>query len=344
MGDDASQGDRRAATTPAPAATPARSSGDAASSIGDDASQGSADACTPALSLKEKMAILRESTDAALRAGTTDRAMEDAAAVPSTRRITTASQVSAEVSLKGKMALLRQSVVAVPAAASKEAGKGHSTRSSSTTVSDAGEAPLVNGRLTHDDEMRAAEGTFASTVSEAQRAMLKREMVEQYKDRYRLLDFKIKSTAPANMEEFELPPDHQESVGEMNVQSLREYGVDSNRKLISVYGRIYDVSAYPWRYGAKGPYPYAGKDITYLTLSKSDSARHCNQFFDLFKTGPEEQTLTSLREISSWVAFYQKEFGEPVGFLEEYMDECSLPAPPSKGPSLHGGGEDCRQM
>uniref|UniRef100_A0A7S1AMU8 Cytochrome b5 heme-binding domain-containing protein n=1 Tax=Noctiluca scintillans TaxID=2966 RepID=A0A7S1AMU8_NOCSC len=132
-------------------------------------------------------------------------------------------------------------------------------------------------------------------------------------------------------EDINLPADFRGHIGNMTVEELGKYNCDQERLLISIYGDVFDVSDRPDKYGKKGPYfLFAGKDITWGLVSGADTAENCNQFFDIFKADNKD-TMSKMQCICSWLAFYELEYGNPVGRLLKYDREHELPAPPATG-------------
>lgn len=137
--------------------------------------------------------------------------------------------------------------------------------------------------------------------------------------------------APKNVN---LPISYQEEFNDMVPLDVLA-GFDCNnsdgRYLLSVYGYIYDVSSRPDKYGPDGPYSeLTGKDITWGLFTGNDGVEYANRFYDIFKIGLKnkrrlERGLTGL---CNWLAWYETEYGMPVGFLREYILEESLPEPP----------------
>ncbi|CAJ1383285.1 unnamed protein product [Effrenium voratum] len=126
------------------------------------------------------------------------------------------------------------------------------------------------------------------------------------------------------------PSDFRKDVGRISGKDLREkHGCEGPRMLISVYGDIFDVSDRPDKYGPDGPYWYmTGKDITWALVSGEDSEENMDKFYDLFKIQPAEAADRRLQGLMSWWAFYEKEYGQPVGRNTAYDKEWGLPAPP----------------
>jgi len=127
-----------------------------------------------------------------------------------------------------------------------------------------------------------------------------------------------------------VPDSFRKHVGFISLAKLKEYNCEKERLLVSVYGDVFDVSDRPDKYGKDGPYYYfSGSDITYGLASGQDDDTTVNKFFDIFKLEDEEQRDKRLQILCSWIGFYEKEYGMPVGRLEVYEEERNLPAPPA---------------
>lgn len=127
-----------------------------------------------------------------------------------------------------------------------------------------------------------------------------------------------------------MPKDFRKDVGRISQKDLVEkYSCQGDRMLISVYGDLFDVSDRPDKYGPDGPYWYmTGKDITWALVSGEDTEEQMDKFYDLFKIQPAESADRRLQGLMSWWAFYEKEYGKPVGRNTGYDKEWGLPAPP----------------
>lgn len=122
----------------------------------------------------------------------------------------------------------------------------------------------------------------------------------------------------------------------MTLKQLAEFGCDSDRKLCSVYGDIFDVSDRPDKYGSEGPYYWmAGVDITWGFVSGKDVPETVNKCYDLWKVAPETFRESKLRTIYAWVGFYEWEYGQPIAKLDQYAQENALKGPPMEE------SEDC---
>lgn len=130
-------------------------------------------------------------------------------------------------------------------------------------------------------------------------------------------------------ENVELPASYKAPLGELSTAELTEYGPDNRdrRYLLSVYGDVFDVSDRPDKYGPEGPYNVlVGKDITWGLFTGVDTKEYCNKFYDLHKA--KDMGKDKMMGVCSWLAWYETEYGKPVGHLSEYSDEGALPAPP----------------
>lgn len=117
--------------------------------------------------------------------------------------------------------------------------------------------------------------------------------------------------------------------GVIDLQTLSDFGCKSNRKLVSVYGDIFDVSDRPDKYAENAPYAWmTGNDITWGFVSGKDVPETVNKCYDLWKVAPETFRDSKLRTIYAWVAFYEFEYGDPVGRLNLYENEAGLKGPP----------------
>eukprot|EP00405_Crypthecodinium_cohnii_P019966 CAMPEP_0206472960 /NCGR_PEP_ID=MMETSP0324_2-20121206/32551_1 /ASSEMBLY_ACC=CAM_ASM_000836 /TAXON_ID=2866 /ORGANISM="Crypthecodinium cohnii, Strain Seligo" /LENGTH=365 /DNA_ID=CAMNT_0053947739 /DNA_START=19 /DNA_END=1116 /DNA_ORIENTATION=- len=139
-------------------------------------------------------------------------------------------------------------------------------------------------------------------------------------------------------ENVKLPVDYLSPVGILTLEQLSKFNCKHTRQLVSLYGEVFDVSNRPDQYCYGGRLDYqAGTDITWLVISGQEAKKHCNRFFDIFKL--EEQRCGAFMQIvcQKRVAF-ENEFGGQVGRLESYMDEQSLPPPPTEEI------EECKQQ
>lgn len=130
-------------------------------------------------------------------------------------------------------------------------------------------------------------------------------------------------------ENVDLPSKYQEPVGLLSPSELEEYGCDNRdrRYLLSVYGNIFDVSDRPDKYDPDGPYAsLTGKDLTWGLFAGVDTVEYTNKFYDLFKA--RDMGKDKLIGVCSWLAWYETEYGKPVGKLEPWQREAELPAPP----------------
>lgn len=130
-------------------------------------------------------------------------------------------------------------------------------------------------------------------------------------------------------ENVDLPSEYQKVVGLLSPTQLEEYGCDNKdrRYLLSVYGNIFDVSDRPDKYDLNAPYAsLTGKDLTWGLFAGVDTVEYTNKFYDLFKA--RDLGKDKLAGVCSWLAWYETEYGKPVGKLEPWQREAELPAPP----------------
>jgi len=131
----------------------------------------------------------------------------------------------------------------------------------------------------------------------------------------------------------ELPKDFGKPIGRLApAQLLKQHSCQSKRKLVSVFGDLFDVSDRPDKYGPDGPYWYmTGRDITWGLVCGDDSEENMDKFYDFFKIQPKETADKRLQGLISWWCFYEKEYGKPVGRDTGYDKEWGLAAPPNTG-------------
>jgi len=117
--------------------------------------------------------------------------------------------------------------------------------------------------------------------------------------------------------------------GVINAKTLAKHDCEAERILVSVYGDVFDVSDRPDKYGKDGPYSWmSGHDLTWGFVSGKDIPEQNDYFYDMWKIAPEEFREKKLQGLLAWVAFYEHEYGQPVGRLEEYQKEAGLKGPP----------------
>jgi len=132
-------------------------------------------------------------------------------------------------------------------------------------------------------------------------------------------------------EHVDLPEDHGAIVGELSAEELAAFGCDHarGRLLISLHGDLFDVSDRPDKYGPEGPYSgMAGHDITWALWSGLDNEDEVDKYFDLHRAANVEERDRRFQGLMSWWAFFEQEYGCPVGRLSVYDREWELPEPP----------------
>jgi len=145
-------------------------------------------------------------------------------------------------------------------------------------------------------------------------------------------------------ENVQLPKDFRSELGVISLERLASYRATKERMLMSVYGYIFDVSDRPDKYGVGAPYEeLTGKDITWGLASGDDSPPNANKFYDMFKRAEEptvadymkgkkapdyDELYQRISGLLGWVHHYTNEYGPPVGRLDLYENEESLPSPP----------------
>jgi len=207
--------------------------------------------------------------------------------------------------------------------------------------------PAGRNQLAKSLALEAKLSNMASEESAAYRQARKEDLIEFYRDFYGRtrspsLDTSQYSKAEKKglsiegghrpiprPEHVELPADYKQSVGTISAVQLAEYNADNKRLLMSVHGDIFDVSDRPDKYGSDGPYhSMAGHDITWALWSGYDDEQEWDKYFDLHQTKPKEERDRRFQGLMSWWAFYEQEYGSPVGRLEVYEREWELPVSP----------------
>jgi predicted heme/steroid binding protein len=116
--------------------------------------------------------------------------------------------------------------------------------------------------------------------------------------------------------------DKNSNVPTYTLDELWEYGNgnDDSPLLISIFGRIYDVSAGEKFYGPRGSYPqFPGRDVTFAL---STGCRSCAS--DPTKTA-EDLTDAQLQEGKRWLSFFQLHDKYPyVGKLDRHPMEAQM--------------------
>eukprot|EP00927_Polykrikos_kofoidii_P032595 TRINITY_DN27716_c0_g1_i1.p1 TRINITY_DN27716_c0_g1~~TRINITY_DN27716_c0_g1_i1.p1 ORF type:complete len:606 (+),score=115.75 TRINITY_DN27716_c0_g1_i1:126-1943(+) len=127
-----------------------------------------------------------------------------------------------------------------------------------------------------------------------------------------------------------LPEDHMKPVGVLTTEQLLRYDCFNPRMLMSVHGDIFDISDRPDKYDTEGPYwAMAGHDITWGLVCGNDGEAEFDKYYDVFKApGGEDAADRNMQGLMSWWAFYQREYGDPVGRLKPYEEEHLLPPVP----------------
>jgi len=191
-------------------------------------------------------------------------------------------------------------------------------------------------------------GWLASEASAEYRTARKVELVNFYRDFYRRTSTKTVSTAQYSADEknglsikgghrhmprpahVDLPQEYKQSVGTLTPSQLSTFDCNNGRLLICVHGDLFDVSDRPDKYGPEGPYhSMAGHDITWALWSGYDNDSEWDKYFDLHKAKPKEERDRRFQGLMSWWAFYEQEYGSPVGRLDVYENEWTLVPPPT---------------
>mmetsp|Transcript_45374 Transcript_45374/g.144842 ORF Transcript_45374/g.144842 Transcript_45374/m.144842 type:complete len:362 (+) Transcript_45374:175-1260(+) len=129
-------------------------------------------------------------------------------------------------------------------------------------------------------------------------------------------------------ENVKLPPDYKGPVGVLNISQLSKFNSNHSRQLVSIYGDVFDVSKRPDQYGCGGPKAFqTGRDITWSVITGKETPESCNRFYDIFKLD-DDHCGRYLQLLCQKMVAFENEFGEPVGRLENFIDERDLPPAP----------------
>jgi len=116
----------------------------------------------------------------------------------------------------------------------------------------------------------------------------------------------------------------------MTHQELSTFNCSNSRRLVSVYGEIFDVTSNTDEYGPSGSRSFeAGTDITWAVVCGVHVQEKCNCFYDMFKAKDDQMLAGRLMSLCSTIIAFQRDYGKPVGRLSEFSDERRLPAPPT---------------
>uniref|UniRef100_A0A7S2MZA0 Cytochrome b5 heme-binding domain-containing protein n=1 Tax=Alexandrium andersonii TaxID=327968 RepID=A0A7S2MZA0_9DINO len=206
----------------------------------------------------------------------------------------------------------------------------------------------MQSRTTRSAAMEKDVAWLASEASIEYRALRKAELVSFYREFYRTTSSKTVSTSQYSVAEknglsisgghrymprpahVDLPSDYKQHVGVLTPLELRAKCCTFRRLLISVHGDLFDVSDRPDKYGPEGPYSsMAGHDITWALWSGYDMEEEWDKYYDLHKARPREERDRRFQGLMSWWAFYEQEYGSPVGRLDVYDKEWVLDSPPA---------------
>mmetsp|Transcript_20608 Transcript_20608/g.42765 ORF Transcript_20608/g.42765 Transcript_20608/m.42765 type:complete len:415 (+) Transcript_20608:50-1294(+) len=205
----------------------------------------------------------------------------------------------------------------------------------------------VKARTARSAGMEGDAAWLASKASADYRAARKAELVDFYRDFYRATSNKTVSTSQYSAAEknglsikgghrymprpahIDLPEDYGQPVGMLTASELKAFDGRKGRLLLCVHGDLFDVSDRPDKYGPEGPYSsMAGHDITWALWSGYDMEDEWDKHFDLHKARSKEERDRRFQGLMSWWAFFEQEYGSPVGRLDAYDNEWMLPAPP----------------
>jgi tetratricopeptide (TPR) repeat protein len=125
-----------------------------------------------------------------------------------------------------------------------------------------------------------------------------------------------------------LPADYKKPVGVITSAQLAEFNCSNSRLLISLYGDIFDLSSRPDLYGYGPHSPYSGHDVTWGLLIGRCERANLDRFYDIFKVDTEKDLQRNLQVLCHYLVSFRDEFGDPVGRLDRWVAERSLPKPP----------------
>jgi len=261
-----------------------------------------------------KAAAASEAADAA--------ALEEAVTLASAEEQQAPASAPSLSSLSAKPRATKKNVAKPNTALLKTTAVDDSTRSKNIAAAFVqGTLGQCQGSVPEDRSTGSQHPGFALVFSdhpEAQRKEMKAATLEVFREMKR--DQRQHSQRPAPPKH---PPDQQ--LGWMTHLQLAKYGRNASRRLVSVYGHVFDVTSVGDKYGPGGEHcGYTGRDATWALIT--GDTRDCNQFYDIFKSG--DLVTQYLRRLSSWIAFYESEYGDPVGNLLEFQNEKELPPPP----------------
>eukprot|EP00932_Pfiesteria_piscicida_P000378 SRR837773.10369.p2 GENE.SRR837773.10369~~SRR837773.10369.p2 ORF type:complete len:397 (+),score=127.26 SRR837773.10369:87-1193(+) len=212
----------------------------------------------------------------------------------------------------------------------------------------------LKSRLSRSAALEAELKEMGSTESAAFRTARKEELIGFYRDFYAGTKAQIKSAEASKLdtsqyskteknglsikdghrpmprpEHVELPEDHRKPVGTISAEELASYNCESKRHLVSLHGDLFDVSDRPDKYGSDGPYhSMSGHDITWALWSGYDEEEEWDKYFDVMRCENLEERDRRFQGLMSWWAFFESEYGAPVGRLDVYDKEWDLAPPP----------------
>lgn len=206
----------------------------------------------------------------------------------------------------------------------------------------------IPARIARSAAMEKGAAWLATEASAEYRATRKAELVDFYRDFYAATSGKSVNTSQYTAAEknglsitgghrymprpahVDLPADYKQPVGVLTPLELRAKCCTHRRLLLSVHGDLFDVSDRPDKYGPEGPYnSMSGHDITWALWSGYDEEEEWDKYYDLHKARPREERDRRFQGLMSWWAFFEQEYGSPVGRLDVYEKEWDLAAPPA---------------
>eukprot|EP00930_Biecheleria_cincta_P051068 TRINITY_DN3622_c0_g1_i3.p1 TRINITY_DN3622_c0_g1~~TRINITY_DN3622_c0_g1_i3.p1 ORF type:complete len:293 (+),score=66.44 TRINITY_DN3622_c0_g1_i3:65-880(+) len=193
-----------------------------------------------------------------------------------------------------------------------------------------------------DEEETAIQalGWDGSNPSAAERLQMCNDMMELCRNTFKETRSKLGASGPDTSvtKALKLPKDHKKKFdGVISVDELAKYSCSSDRMLVSCLGDVYDVSSRPDQYGYGAKSFQAGKDITWCVVTGKETPKNCNRFYDIFKLDTDHLSRY-LQIVCGRLVSLEEEFGEPVGRLDKFAKERTLPPPPTDEV------EECKQQ
>lgn len=219
------------------------------------------------------------------------------------------------------------SLVPSDAAASREEAVGTQSASPKKRKSSKKNAKTVEEPPGDESRRNVKEATEqeewrGTNPTELEREALKAALLDMFRQERRLpRDFNLDKSSTV-----------------MTLEELAKFNCDSGRPMVSIHGDVFDVSSDLANYGPAGVRSFeAGTDLTWAVVTGSHSEEMCNCFFDMFKARDQNMVAGRFMSLCSSAVSFRRDYGKPVGRLNIFLDERSLPAPPT--PHMEEVGE-----